>query len=389
MTNLLEQLATMTVVVADTGDIEAIRQFTPRDATTNPSLILAAAQIPTYQNLIDRSLSESRVVMGDSAPVEDVVAEALDEISVTFGKEILRIVPGRVSTEVDARLSYDTEATIEKARKLIGLYEQSGVGRERVLIKIASTWEGIRAAERLEQEGIHCNLTLLFGFAQAVACAEAGVTLISPFVGRILDWYKASTGRESFPGPEDPGVISVTKIFNYFKTYGYHTEVMGASFRNIDEIIELAGCDLLTISPALMEQLRNKEGQLIRKLNKESPAETQEKLDLDKDLFDRMMADDQMASEKLDEGIRGFSKAIEALEVQLAHRLASIEGKAAFTHAVHEIFLLNDLDGDGCITREEWLGSDAVFDALDTDKDGRLAPEDVRGGLGAALSVSR
>jgi transaldolase len=389
MTNLLDQLATMTVVVADTGDIEAIRQFTPRDATTNPSLILAAAQIPTYQNLIDRSLRESRVVMGESAPVEDVVAEALDEISVTFGKEILQIVPGRVSTEVDARLSYNTEATIEKARKLIGLYEQAGIDRQRVLIKIASTWEGIRAAERLEQEGIHCNLTLLFGFAQAVACAEAGATLISPFVGRILDWYKASTGRESYPGPEDPGVISVTKIFNYFKTYGYKTEVMGASFRNIDEIIELAGCDLLTISPALMEQLRNKEGVLIRKLNPDSPAATVEKIHVDHATFVSMMEDDRMASEKLDEGIRGFSKAIETLEVQLAHRLASIEGKAAFTHAVHEIFLLNDLDGDGCITREEWLGSDAVFDALDTDKDGRLAPEDVRGGLGAALSVRR
>ena len=389
MTNLLDQLATMTVVVADTGDIEAIRQFTPRDATTNPSLILAAAQIPTYQSLIDRSLSESRVVMGESAPVEEVVAEALDEISVTFGREILRIVPGRVSTEVDARLSYDTEATIAKARKLIGLYEHAGVGRERVLIKIASTWEGIRAAERLEQEGIHCNLTLLFGFAQAVACAEAGVTLISPFVGRILDWYKASTGRESYPGPEDPGVLSVTKIFNYFKTYGYKTEVMGASFRNLDEIIELAGCDLLTISPALMEQLRSKEGSLIRKLNRENPASTTEKIHVDQDLFKSMMAEDKMAAEKLDEGIRGFSKAIETLEVQLAHRLASLEGKAAFTHAVHEIFLLNDLDGDGCITREEWLGSDAVFDALDTDQDGRLAPEDVRGGLGAALSVRR
>lgn len=389
MTNLLEQLATMTVVVADTGDIEAIRQFTPRDATTNPSLILAAAQIPTYQELIDRTLAESRALLGESAPVEEVVAEALDEISVTFGKEILRIVPGRVSTEVDARLSYDTEATIQKARKLIGLYEQAGVGRERVLIKVASTWEGIRAAERLEQEGIHCNLTLLFGFAQAVACAEAGVTLISPFVGRILDWYKAATGRESFPGPEDPGVISVSKIYNYFKTYGYRTEVMGASFRNIDEIIELAGCDLLTISPALMEQLRNQSGPLLRKLNPDNPGETQEKIHVDKPLFDTMMAADRMASEKLDEGIRGFSKAIEALEVQLAHRLASLEGKAAFTHAVHEIFLLNDLDGDGCITREEWLGSDAVFDALDTDKDGRLAPDDVRGGLGAALSVRR
>jgi transaldolase len=389
MANLLDQLAAMTVVVADTGDIEAIRQFTPRDATTNPSLILAAAQIPTYQELIDRSLRESRQAIGAEAGADAVVSEALDEISVTFGKEILRIVPGRVSTEVDARLSYDTEATIAKARKLIGLYQAAGIGRDRVLIKIASTWQGIRAAEQLEKEGIHCNLTLLFGFAQAVACAEAGVTLISPFVGRILDWYKKSTGRDSYPGPEDPGVVSVTQIFNYFKTHGYRTEVMGASFRNIDEIIELAGCDLLTISPALMDQLRSSQGVLERKLNALDPGATQAKIHLEHSDFEAMMAKDTMASEKLDEGIRGFSKAIETLEAQLAHRLAELEGGAAFTHAVHEIFLLNDLDGDGCITREEWLGSDAVFDALDTDKDGRLAPADVRGGLGAPLALGR
>jgi transaldolase len=389
MANLLDQLAAMTVVVADTGDIDAIRRFTPRDATTNPSLILAAAQIPTYQELIDRSLQESRALLGADAAADEVVREALDEISVIFGREILKIVPGRVSTEVDARLSYDTAATIEKARKLIGLYNASGIGNDRVLIKIASTWEGIRAAEQLEQEGIHCNLTLLFGFAQAVACAEAGVTLISPFVGRILDWYKKSTGRESYPGPEDPGVISVTKIFNYFKTYGYKTEVMGASFRNIDEIIELAGCDLLTISPALMDELRASDGELGRRLNAFDPGPTQEQIHVDAALFTAMMAEDPMASDKLDEGIRGFSKAIETLEAQLAHRLAALEGGAAFTHAVHEIFLLNDLDGDGCITREEWLGSDAVFDALDTDKDGRLAPEDVRGGLGAPLAIRR
>lgn len=388
MANLLDQLAAMTVVVADTGDIEAIRQFTPRDATTNPSLILAAAQIPTYQDLIDRSLRESRQAIGTEAGADAVVNEALDEISVTFGKEILQIVPGRVSTEVDARLSYDTEATVAKAHKLIGLYEQAGIGRERVLIKIASTWEGIRAAERLEKDGIHCNLTLLFGFAQAVACAEAGVTLISPFVGRILDWYKKSTGRESYPGPEDPGVISVTRIFNYFKTYGYRTEVMGASFRNIDEIIELAGCDLLTISPALMDQLRSTEGNLERRLDATAAGSTEARISLDQASFADQMAADPMASEKLDEGIRGFSKAIETLEAQLAHRLAELEGGAAFTHAVHEIFLLNDLDGDGCITREEWLGSDAVFDALDTDKDGRLVPEDVRGGLGAPLALT-
>ncbi len=389
MANLLEQLAAMTVVVADTGDIEAIRQFTPRDATTNPSLILAAAQIPAYQDLIDRSLRESREVIGAAAPAEDVVREAIDEISVTFGKEILKIVPGRVSTEVDARLSYDTEATITKARKLIGLYAQAGIGTDRVLIKIASTWEGIKAAEVLEREGIHCNLTLLFGFSQAVACAEAGITLISPFVGRILDWYKKSTGRDSYPGPEDPGVLSVTRIFNYFKTYGYGTEVMGASFRNIDEIVELAGCDLLTISPALMDQLRQSEQHLERRLDPSRPGAAEARIHVDEATFRTMMAADPMASEKLDEGIRGFSKAIETLEGQLAHRLAVIEGGAAFTHAVHEIFLLNDLDGDGCITREEWLGSDAVFDALDTDNDGRLAPEDVRGGLGAPLAISR
>jgi len=379
----------MTVVVADTGDLQAIQQFTPRDATTNPSLILAAAQIPAYQHLIDDTLRTSRRLIGANAPAEEVVGEALDEICVSFGKEILKIVPGRVSTEVDARLSFNTEATIAKAHKLIGLYNDAGITNDRVLIKIASTWEGIKAAESLEKEGIHCNLTLLFGFAQAVACAEAGITLISPFVGRILDWYKKDSGRDSYPGPEDPGVISVTKIFNYFKTYGYKTEVMGASFRNLDEIIELAGCDLLTISPKLLDQLRNTEAELSRKLNPAAPGATIEKFSIDANHFSEMMQEDRMAHEKLHEGIQGFSKAIDTLEAQLAHRLAVLEGGAAFAHAAQEIFLLNDLDGDGCITREEWLGSDAVFDALDIDHDGRLMPEDVRGGLGAALATSR
>jgi len=379
----------MTVVVADTGDLQAIQQFTPRDATTNPSLILAAAQIPAYQHLIDDTLRASRSLIGANAPAEEVVGEALDEICVSFGKEILKIVPGRVSTEVDARLSFNTEATIAKAHKLIGLYNDAGITNDRVLIKIASTWEGIKAAESLEKEGIHCNLTLLFGFAQAVACAEAGITLISPFVGRILDWYKKDSGRDSYPGPEDPGVISVTKIFNYFKTYDYKTEVMGASFRNLDEIIELAGCDLLTISPKLLDQLRNTEAELSRKLNPAAPGATIEKFSIDANHFSEMMQEDRMAHEKLHEGIQGFSKAIDTLEAQLAHRLAVLEGGAAFAHAAQEIFLLNDLDGDGCITREEWLGSDAVFDALDIDHDGRLMPEDVRGGLGAALATSR
>jgi len=388
MATLLEQLSTMTVVVADTGDLDAIRKFTPRDATTNPSLILAAAQIPAYQSLIDEALHSSRQLLGNSAAVEEVVHEALDEICVIFGKEILKIVPGRVSTEVDARLSFNTEATIAKAHKLIGLYNDAGITNDRVLIKIASTWEGIKAAEVLEKDGIHCNLTLLFGFSQAVACAEAGVTLISPFVGRILDWYKASTGRDSYAGPEDPGVISVTKIFNYFKTYDYKTEIMGASFRNLDEIIELAGCDLLTISPKLLDQLRSTEAPLMRKLDAVNPVAAESQVHVDKESFESMMRADRMAFEKLDEGIRGFSKAIETLEAQLAHRLAVLEGGAAFCHVVQEIFMLNDLDGDGCITREEWLGSDAVFDALDHDHDGRLLQEDVRSGLGAALALT-
>jgi transaldolase len=388
MASLLEQLSEMTVVVADTGDLEAIKKFTPRDATTNPSLILAAAQIPAYQSLIDEALRSSRKLIGENAPVEEVVREALDEISVIFGKEILKIVPRRVSTEVDARLSYDTEATIEKGRKLIRLYNDAGISNDRVLIKIASTWEGIKAAEVLEKEGIHCNLTLLFGFGQAVACAEAGVTLISPFVGRILDWYKAETGRDSYPGAEDPGVLSVTKIFNYYKSFGYKTEVMGASFRNLDEIIELAGCDLLTISPKLLDQLRETNQPLVRKLDASNPVGGVQKVELDRDDFDALMADDRMATDKLGEGIKGFSKAIETLEQQLAHRLAEVEGGSAFGHAVQEIFLLNDFNGDGCITRDEWLGSDAVFDALDQDHDGRLTPDDVRLGFGAALSLT-
>jgi transaldolase len=388
MASLLEQLSEMTVVVADTGDLEAIKKFTPRDATTNPSLILAAAQIPAYQSLIDEALRSSRKLIGENAPVEEVVREALDEISVIFGKEILKIVPRRVSTEVDARLSYDTEATIEKGRKLIRLYNDAGISNDRVLIKIASTWEGIKAAEVLEKEGIHCNLTLLFGFGQAVACAEAGVTLISPFVGRILDWYKAETGRDSYPGAEDPGVLSVTKIFNYYKSFGYKTEVMGASFRNLDEIVELAGCDLLTISPKLLDQLRETIQPLARKLDASNPVGGAQKVELDHERFDALMAEDRMATDKLGEGIKGFSKAIETLEQQLAHRLAEVEGGSAFSHAVQEIFLLNDFNGDGCITRDEWLGSDAVFDALDQDHDGRLTPDDVRLGFGAALSLT-
>src|SRR5687767_4117405 len=254
MTSLLDQLKSMTVVVADTGDIKSIEQFTPRDATTNPSLITVAAKMPEYADVVEGALLWAEKQAGDGAASANVVTLAIDRLSVEFGLRILRIVPGRVSTEVDARLSYDTKGTLEKARQLIAQYEAAGASRKRVLIKIASTWEGIRAAEELEKEGIHCNLTLLFGLHQAVACAEAGVTLISPFVGRILDWYKKETGRD-YPAEEDPGVVSVAKIYEYYKHFGFQTEVMGASFRTLGEIRALAGCDLLTIAPKFLAEL--------------------------------------------------------------------------------------------------------------------------------------
>lgn len=324
--NLLQQLRAMTVVVADTGDIEAIEKFTPQDATTNPSLILAAAQMPQYQGIVDDTLKQARQDCGSAAPAAQVVSLAFERLAVAFGRKILQIIPGRVSTEVDARLSFDSEATIAKARELIAQYEASGVARTRVLIKIAATWEGIQAAAVLEKEGIHCNLTLLFGLHQAIACAEAGVTLISPFVGRILDWYKKDTGRESYPPQEDPGVLSVTQIYNYFKKFGYKTEVMGASFRNMGEITELAGCDLLTIAPALLAELQSTEGELPRKLDAANAASLPiEKIVVDKPAFDRLHAADRMASDKLAEGIAGFTKALETLEDALAARLAIIE----------------------------------------------------------------
>src|ERR1700758_5791648 len=266
--NLLEQLRKYTTVVADTGDIEAMEQFRPTDATTNPSLITTAAQMPQYQPIVDGVLMEARKELGENATDQDVANLAFKRLAVAFGKKILNIVPGRVSTEVDARLSYDTHATIEQARAIIAQYDADGIDRKHVLIKIASTWEGIRAAEVLEREGIHCNLTLCFGLHQAIAAADAGVTLISPFVGRILDWYKKDTGKD-FQGADDPGVQSVTKIYNYFKKFGYKTVVMGASFRNIGEIKELAGSDLLTISPKLLEELETTTGDLPRKLDPE------------------------------------------------------------------------------------------------------------------------
>ena len=327
--DLLEQLRSMTVVVADTGDIQQIEKFKPQDATTNPSLITAAAQMPEYQGIVDDTLTQAQKDAGAGASQATIVKLAFERLAVAFGLKILQIIPGRVSTEVDARLSYNTEATVKTAREIIKQYEEKGVSRERVLIKIASTWEGIKAAETLEKEGIHCNLTLLFGIHQAIACAESGITLISPFVGRILDWYKKDTGKDSYPAPEDPGVLSVTKIYNYYKKFGYKTEVMGASFRNLGEITELAGCDLLTIAPKFLAELQNTTEELPRKLDAAKASTMNiEKISMDKATFEKMHAEDRMASEKLDEGIKGFTKALENLEQLLAERLANLDGEA-------------------------------------------------------------
>jgi transaldolase len=325
--NRLEQLRQYTVVVADTGDMEAMEKFHPQDATTNPSLITAAAQMPQYQPIVDGVLRDARNELGDSATDQAVANLAFQRLAIAFGKKILEIVPGRVSTEVDARLSYDTDATIAQARSIIKQYDAAGIGRDHVLIKIASTWEGIRAAEVLEGEGIHCNLTLLFGLHQAIAAADAGVTLISPFVGRILDWYKKDTGKD-YHGADDPGVQSVTRIYNYFKKFDYKTVVMGASFRNIGEICELAGCDLLTISPQLLAELEATQGELPRKLSPEAAKGLQmERINMDKATFDRMHAADRMANDKLKEGIEGFSAALVKLETLLAKRLAELESR--------------------------------------------------------------
>jgi transaldolase len=317
--NQLDQLKQSTTVVADTGDFESIRQFSPQDATTNPSLIYKAVTQPEYAPLLDQAVAERK---GADLPREELICDIIDDLLTIFGEKILQIVPGRVSTEVDARLSFDTPATIEKARKLIGLYAQRKVPKERVLIKIASTWEGIRAAEVLHEEGINCNLTLLFALPQAIACAEARVRLISPFVGRIYDWYKAKTGKE-YTGADDPGVQSVRTIYNYFKKFGYETQVMGASFRNTSQIRELAGCDLLTISPELLAELQGSEGALTRCLSlEEAKASDIKKIPLDEKTFRWMLNEDAMGTEKLAEGIRKFTEDIIKLEGLIAKRLA-------------------------------------------------------------------
>jgi transaldolase len=329
MASFLEQLRGMTTVVSDTGDFHAIQQFHPQDATTNPSLIAAAAEKAEYLPIVDGVLKQVRKDLGASASDNDVAAASFRPLEVAFGLKILDIVPGRVSTEVDARLSYDTDKSVAEAHEIIKLYDKAGISRDRILIKLASTWEGIRAAEILEKEGIHCNMTLLFGIHQAVAAAEAKATLISPFVGRILDWHKKNEPNGNYDGTNDPGVQSVTTIYNYYKHYGYKTVVMGASFRNTGEIKELAGCDLLTIAPKLLEELATTEGTLTRKLD---PAVAQKlnipKLTVDKATFDKMHAADHMANDKLKEGIEGFTKAIVDLEQLLAKRLAQISEPA-------------------------------------------------------------
>lgn len=317
MTTQLDSLRSMTVVVADTGDIDAIKKYQPQDATTNPSLILSASALPQYAPLIDEAIAYAKAQSADKA---QQLIDAEDKLAVNIGLEILKIVPGRISTEVDARLSYDTQATVEKARKLIALYNAAGISNDRILIKIASTWQGIRAAEILEKEGINCNLTLLFSEAQARACAEAGVYLISPFVGRILDWYKANTDKKEYAPTEDPGVISVTKIYNYYKEYGYKTVVMGASFRNVGEIIELAGCDRLTIAPALLKELQENSTALVRKLDYKGEVKAKPQ-PLTEAEFYWQHNSDAMAVEKLAEGIRKFAVDQEKLEAMLSAKL--------------------------------------------------------------------
>ena len=317
MTNQLSQLKEMTTVVADTGDIEAIAKFQPQDATTNPSLLLKAASLESYQHLLKEAVSWAKE---QSSSADQQVIDAADKLSVLIGLEILKTVPGRISTEVDSRLSFDTEASIAKAHKLMAMYKEAGITNDRILIKLASTWEGIKAAEQLEKSGINCNLTLLFSFAQAQACAEAGVFLISPFVGRILDWFKKDTGKSEYAADEDPGVVSVTSIYNFYKSKGYKTVVMGASFRNIDEIRQLAGCDRLTISPGLLDELEKSNENLEQKLFSQQP-ELASNTRLSESSYRWAMNEDAMATEKLAEGIRNFTIDQIKLEKQLTELL--------------------------------------------------------------------
>ncbi len=316
--NSLEQLKQFTTVVADTGDFQTIQAYEPQDATTNPSLILKAIGKAEYDSLVEQAIGDASEQNGNGASVDTVI----DHLLVRFGLEILKIVPGRVSTEVDARLSFNVPGSIEKAKELIRLYESHGISRDRILIKLATTWEGIEAARQLQKEGIHCNMTLLFSLAQAIGAAEAGAQLISPFVGRILDWYKASKGKDFAP-EEDPGVLSVREIFTYYKKFGYKTEVMGASFRNTGEIVQLAGCDFLTISPDLLEKLKNSDEKVEQKLSEETAMnEPIEKIEVDEETFRWMLNEDPMATEKLSEGIRKFGADMNKVREEIQKRIS-------------------------------------------------------------------
>jgi len=313
----LDQLKQFTTVVADTGDFESMKKYKPQDSTTNPSLLYSAVQLAQYKHLVEDAIKYGKSKGKD---LHDQTQIAMDKLAVNFGAEILKIVPGRVSTELDARLSFDTQESIKKAHEIIALYKEVGIEKERVLIKIASTWEGIQAAKELEKEGIHCNLTLLFSLGQAIACAEAGVTLISPFVGRITDFYKKRDNKSSYAPTEDPGVISVKQIFNYYKSFGYKTIVMGASFRNKEQIIELAGCDFLTIAPTLLEELAQANVQVVRKLDPANVTKV-DKIDIDEKTFRWMLNEDEMATEKLAEGIRKFAADLKKLEAEIKSKL--------------------------------------------------------------------
>jgi transaldolase len=317
MTSALDQLKQFTTVVADTGDFESMKKYKPQDSTTNPSLLYSAVHLPQYKQLVEDAIAYGKSKGRD---INEQTHIAIDKLAVNFGAEILKIVPGRVSTELDARLSFDTEASIKKARDIIALYKEVGIDKERVLIKVASTWEGIQAAKELEKEGIHCNLTLLFSLGQAIACAEAGVTLISPFVGRITDFYKKRDNKSSYAAPEDPGVISVKQIYSYYKTFGYKTIVMGASFRNKEQIIELAGCDFLTIAPALLEELAQANVEVVRKLDPANVTKV-DKIPVDEKTFRWMLNEDEMATEKLAEGIRKFAADLKKLEAEIKAKL--------------------------------------------------------------------
>jgi len=317
MATALEQLKKYTVVVADTGDFESMKKYKPQDSTTNPSLIYTAVHLAQYKALVDDAIAYGKAKGKD---INEKTSIAMDKLAVNFGAEILKIVPGRVSTELDARLSFDTEASIQKARAIIALYKEVGVEKERVLVKLASTWEGIQAAKVLEKEGIHCNLTLLFSLVQAVACAEGGITLISPFAGRITDFYKKRDNKASYPPPEDPGVVSVKTIYNYYKQYGYKTIVMGASFRTKDQVIELAGCDYLTISPNLLEELENTKAEVVPKLDAKNTTPV-ERINVDEKNFRWLLNEDEMATEKLSDGIRRFAADLKKLENEIKTRI--------------------------------------------------------------------